>query len=90
MHKSLEGVGLKGLHCDKQDLADEKGSDTVDIDLVGATPDNEVAGDAKENENIDAEVEGAWREQRETCQPTGGDLSLASRSRPPRLPSKPR
>ena len=47
-------MGLKGLHCDKQYLADEKGSDTVDIDLVGATADNEVAGDAKENENIDA------------------------------------
>ena len=76
MHKSLEGVGLKGLDCDNQDLSDEKGSDTVDIDLVGATADNEIAGDAKENEKIDAEVEGAWREQRETspssCGESGG------------------
>jgi hypothetical protein len=83
LHKSLEGVGLKGLQCDKQDLADEKGSDTVDIDLVGATADNEVAGDAKENENIDAEVEGAWREQGETCPTSSGESGGSEKDEAP-------
>jgi hypothetical protein len=50
---------------------------------VGATADNEVAGDAKENENIDAEVEGAWREQGETCPTSSGESGGSEKDEAP-------